>query len=799
MFILKKISIISIMVLAVVVPTGNAGQLTFTGTTAVPETTDVLYWSRPATNWKEAVPIGNGRLGGMVSGGVDTETIWLNEDTLWSGEPTESNNPEALKTYPKVQKLLLDRQEAEANALYDQKMLGQWNQCYMPMGNLNLEFSIDGEIKGYRRCLDMMTGVVSVEFENKGITYRREIFSSSPDQAMFVRLFADKTGQVSFTASLTSLIRNKIEADGSVLRMVGQCPVHSDPHYLGTKVVYDEGENPKGMRFATEVAAIGEGGTVSIKDGKIVAEKCDAVTLILMAATSYNGFDKSPSAEGRDAVAACAKNRQAIKDKSYGDLKDRHEADFSGLMKRVSLNLGRTASADRPINERVGKGFKEDDLGALVAQYYQFGRYLLVSSSRVGSQPANLQGIWSRKMNPAWSSNWTMNCNAEFNYLGVETANLSELHEPFIRLVSEWSVDGNRTAKMWYGCDGWVGHHNCDIWRAACPTQGTALWAAFPCGGAWACQHLWEHYSFTLDEGYLREIWPTMRGAAKFFLDFLVEDTVSGYLVTTCDVNFENGFSKSDGKSAALCLAPTPSNMMVRELFLNCIEASKVLETDAGLRERMEKAVVKLPPTKVNPRNGELQEYLDPEYKISSRGLCELLSTWGLIWCDQIRPCEHPEFAAAIRKAYEAADRRPWVTGNVGSWQGAFPANTFARLGDGERVAEILSKHFEVISNPNFTAGFIQSEWMIDGNLGGMAAIGEMLVQSHTEVIELLPGMPKAWAEGSVKGLKGRGNVTIDFTWKSGRVTEVKLYSTTPKPVQVRVNGKIQTITPEKI
>ena len=793
------INLFIIVILAVCGSLSAETRVMYSGCPAESVSVESLWWSRSAEKWTEAIPIGNGRLGGMVSGGVNKETIWLNEDTLWSGEPTVPSNPEAIKAFGEVTKLLLERKESEANALYDKKMLGQWNECYMPMGKLEIEFPIDGEVEKYYRALDMVTGVVTVEFVGNGVKYRREVFSSFPDQAMVVRLTADKGGQISFSAGLTSLIRHEIVEDGSVLQMVGQCPVHSDPHYLGSKVVYDEGGNPKGMKFATEITAIGEGGSVAVKDGKVVAENCDVVTLILTAGTSYNGFDKSPSSAGRDPVAICEKDRNALKGKSYAEIKKRHIDDFSGLMKRVSVDFGRSAAASRPMNERVGKGLRVEDVANLAAQYYQFGRYLLVSSSRVGSQPANLQGVWSHKMNPAWSSNWTMNCNANFNYLGAETANLSELSEPFVRLVKEWSVDGERTAKNWYGADGWVGHHNCDIWRAACPTQGTAMWAAFPCGGAWACQQVWEHYSFTLDEEYLEELWPTLRGSAEFFLDFLVEDPVSGYLVTTCDVNFENSFTKPDGKGASLCLGPTPSNMMVRELFLNCIEASKVLGVDGELRGRMERAVVKLPPTVVNPRNGELQEYLDADYKLSSRGLCELLSTWGLIWGDQIQVREDVELAGAIRKAYEAADRRPWVTGSVGSWQGAFPANTFARLGDGDRVVEILCKHFEVISNPNFTAGFIQSEWEIDGNLGMMAAIGEMLVQSHTGVIELLPGLPKTWPDGSVKGLKARGDVTVDFAWKAGRVTEVQLYSSNPKTVQVRINGVIRTILPDKI
>ena len=786
-----------------------------------------LWWGRAGTNWTEAMPMGNGRLGIMAEGGVESDTVWLNEDTLWSGEPFQPANTTALAALPEVRRLLIAGKEDEAHALFDSKMLGPYNESYMPLGRLLLEFprSSKGPVDQYRRTLDLKQGMATVTYRAAGVVHTREMFVSHPDQAIVLRFTADSPGSVSFSARLDSLLRTRTTNENGVLKLLGRCPIHADPHYLGTNVVYDESAQPKGMTFETDLLGFNENGSVKIVDGRLVAEGCDAVTLVVLAETSYNGYDKSPSREGKDPGALCKSRRKALGGQpDYAGLRVHHVRDFSELMGRVEVSLGAGAtgvvpreaagpSSDtlpgRALEERVGAGYRAEDLASLTALYYQFGRYLLVSSSRVGTQPANLQGIWNRSVNPPWSANWTMNCNANFNYLGIEAANLGELHEPFVRLVKEWSVDGARTARMWYGCGGWVAHHNCDIWRNACPVGGNAVWAAFVCGGAWGCRDLWEHYAFTGDHAYLRSVWPTIRGACEFFLEFLIEDPRTGYLVTAPDTNFENGFKKPDGRTfPGLCMGPTPSTMMVRQLFLDGIAASRLLGADAGLRGRMEKALARLQPTGIDARTGELREYVGDGYTVADRGVCELLSTWGLVWCDQLSPSKTPELCAAVRKAYEAPERRPWITGQVGSWQGAFPANTFARLGDGDRSAEILAMHFRKIVQPNFTAGFIQSEWEIDGNLGMMAAIGEMLMQSHEVandkdlgksggdawVISLLPALPHAWKEGSVRGLRARGNIEVGFAWRNGKVVDYRLTSARPQTVLLRVNGAERTV-----
>lgn len=787
--------------------------LQFIGEAAAPTQNDVLWWRAPAAAnaWTQAMPLGNGRLGVMQEGGVESDTLWLNEDTLWSGEPFTPTNTTALKALPEVRRLLIERKDGAATNLVNQSMLGINNEAYMPMGQLLLRFPKSGKVENYLRTLDLMTGIASIRYQQDGVRYSRETLVSHPDQAVVLRLAADKPGQVTFDARLKSQLKAEIHPDAKVLRMSGRAPTHADPHYAGTRVVFDTGENPKGMRFEVDVFAIADNGKVVVEDGVLSAKNCDAVTLVLVAATSYNGFDKSPSRDGKDPAELCAAYRKRIEAKpEYSALRKRHADDVSALMNRVQLSFDPPSAGgkaeSRPTSARVGGGFQAADVAGLAALYYQFGRYLLVSSSRPGTQAANLQGIWNRSINPPWSCNYTTNCNVEFNYLGVEAANLHELHEPFLRLIKEWSVDGARTARTWYGCGGWVGHHNCDLWRNACPSGGNALWAMFPGATAWVCQEFWEDYAFSLDRASMRAHWPTLRGACEFYLDFLIKDPKTGHLVVAPDTNFEN----SHNRGGSMTMGATPTNMMVRQLFANAIAASKILDVDAPLRARMEAAMAQLPPTRVDAKSGELMEYLDDGVVITNRGSCELLSAWGAIWCDQITPSRTPGLVAALRKAYEAPDRRPWITGQVGSWQGAFPANTFARFGDGNRVEEILSKHFQHIVLPNFTAGFIQSEWEIDGNLGIMAAIGEMLLHSHElrghakdgtpeYTLALLPALPTGppWANGSVRGLKARGNITVDITWKNGKVTGYQLRSPDKRPVQVRVNGEIKTVTPE--
>ena len=750
-----------------------------------------LWYRQPSSAWRGSLFIGNGRLGGAVWGGVQQERIDLNEDTLWSGEPYENINPNGLKSLPEIRRLLLAGRELEAQRLVETNMLGRYNENYLALGSLKIDFPVAESATNYQRELDLNTAVVRESFVVGGVKYSREIFASQPAQAIVVRLTADAPGKISFTASLDSQLRHTNSAGKNFYRLTGKCPSYSNCY--GKRVnTYDDGPNSKGMTFESRLSASVEGGNIRHTEAGVIAEKCDAVTLELVAATSFNGPHKSPSREGKNPAEECDRALKEISHRDYTKLRAEHVADYQNLFGRVSLDLGHNPSAEgQPTDLRV-KNYKSGNDPDLAALYYQFGRYLLISSSRPSNQPANLQGLWNNSLFPPWAANWTLNCNAEINYWSVEAANLSECHLPLIELTREISVDGTNVAAKLYGARGWVAHHNTDIWRTAGPVSGEAKWAIFQAGSAWLCQPIWEHYAFTGDKHYLRDCWPVLAGAAQFYLDTLIEEPEHHWLVTGPDTNFENIWLKPDGTRGSVCLGPTATLQMIRELFQNCIHASETLGTGADLRQEIEKALPRLPPMKISPTSGELQEYL-ADWPREAHD--EALSSWGLICSAQITPRGTPELAAGVRKIFDT--EQMWKKGQIGSWQAAFQANAYARLHDGAAALTILDAHLQAVVNPNLTARFPGfCDFQIDGNLGQTAAINEMLLQSQVGdangvyEIELLPALPQAWNCGHVTGMRARGGFEVSMDWKDGALTAARIKSRLGAPLHLRLGNQ---------
>jgi alpha-L-fucosidase 2 len=544
------------------------------------------------------------------------------------------------------------------------------------------------------------------------------------------------------------------------------------------------------MRFAGRVRAIPQGGTCTVEGDTIQLRGCDAVVLLWTAATSYNGFDVSPSAEGKDEKGLAAQALERAAARSVTELKERHVADYTSLFDRVSIDLGNGPRGSLAVSARTLATYEPGADPDLAELFYQFGRYLLISSSRPGSQPAHLQGIWSYKLHPSWSANWTINCNAQFNYSGIGAANLDELTEPWLRLLEEAAVDGARVAETWYEAEGWVAHHNLDLWRAAKPTGNNMLWAMFPAGGTWVATELFDHWRFSRDDRMLVRLWPLLKGSAAFWLRHLVEDPRTGRLVSCPDVYFEN---TPVARKAPLCAAPISSTLLIRQLFADVREAAEALalETDPILA-RMEEVIPHLPLPKIGA-NGEIWQWDRGNWKEADP--TQLLVMWGAIYSDQIHPRRTPDLAKALGTMLE---RRRLGLDGQGSWRAAFPAQTYARLGDGNRMLSVFDSMMKTWINPNLTVRFIQSDWQLDGNLGVMTALMEGLVQSHGGEIELLPALPDAWAErGSVKGVGVRGNMTVDFAWANGRITQWTLRGDPRKEVSVRVNGKLQSTFPQ--
>lgn len=749
--------------------------------------TSVLWYTHPADKWENALPVGNGKLGAMVFGRTGEEKIQFNEETYWSGGPYNQTRKGGAEVLPKIQELIFAGKYIKAHKLFGQFMMGYpvEQMKYQSFGDLILKFPEKGEVKEYFHSLDLDKAVVVTSYQRNRIKYKREVFVSPVDEVIVVRITADKPGSISFTANLRGY-RNQAHSnyatdyfhmdgygnDGLILQ-------GKSADYLGV-----EGK----LRFQGRLKALSEGGTIQVNETDLKVSSADAVTLYIAAATNFVDY-RDVSANPDKRVKAVLR---AVIGKKFDKVKTAHIKEHQRLFRRVYADFGSRPDSFLPTDERLAKFSGEND-PALAALCLQFGRYLLISSSRAGTQPANLQGIWNQDMNPSWDSKYTTNINTEMNYWPAEVGNLSECMEPLIKMIKELTEQGREVAREHYGAEGWVFHQNTDLWRVAAPMDGPD-WGAFTTGGAWLCTHLWEHYLFCQDKDFLRQIYPVIKGSVEFFFDFLIEHPKYGWLVTNPSTSPEN-FPDWPGNErffdevcawmspgTTICAGSTIDMQILSDLFLYMAEAADILAIDQEFKQKVLNTRKKLAPMQIG-QNGDLQEWLE-DWGQKEKSHRHISNLYGLFPGNQIRVRTTPELAEGCRVVLEQRG----LAGN--GWSSAWKMACWARLFNGAKSMDNFNYYIHNYVFDNLFA-ICSKSLQVDGSFGVSAAVAEMILQSHEDEIFLLPALPNFWENGEVRGLCARGGFEVDIKWEKTRLISALILSRKGNKCRLRTRDAV--------